>query len=183
MLIETVLAAEQLASETSGGLIGVLGLDLKLFIAQLINFAVVLLVLWRWAFRPIVAKLNERTAKIEKGMKDAEAAALTRAEAEASREAKILQAEKKAGQILEKAQQQLQEEKQQALEETQARTDELLAKAKSEMQLEKERMVKDAKAEVAGVVVAATKQVLGATVTAKVDRKLVEKALSNLGKN
>ena len=48
-----------------------MNINLKLFIAQLVNFAVVLGILWKFVFTPVANKLQERTDKIEKAMKDA----------------------------------------------------------------------------------------------------------------
>ena len=54
-----------------------LGINAKLLIAQVVNFAILLFVLKRYAYRPILKLLDERSAKIEKGLADAEQAALT----------------------------------------------------------------------------------------------------------
>ena len=56
-------------NESEAGILGNLGLDPGLFIAQLVNFLVVLLVLWRFAYRPLLKLLSERTEKIEGGLK------------------------------------------------------------------------------------------------------------------
>ena len=51
-----------------------LGIDWKLLLAQVVNFVVVLLVLRRFAYQPMLRLLDERTHKIEKGLADAESA-------------------------------------------------------------------------------------------------------------
>ena len=43
-----------------------LGIDWKLLIAQIINFLVLLFVLYKFAYRPILSMLEKRTKKIEK---------------------------------------------------------------------------------------------------------------------
>ena len=50
------------------------GINWKLLLAQGFNFAVVLLVLWKFLYQPVLKMLDERRAAIEKGVKDAAAA-------------------------------------------------------------------------------------------------------------
>src|SRR3990167_8006954 len=70
-LFNIAQAAAEATAESAGG-IGSLGINLKLFIAQLINFGIILLVLWKWVFTPVAKKLTERTEKIEKSLNDAD---------------------------------------------------------------------------------------------------------------
>src|SRR3990167_6010494 len=46
-------------------------IDWKIIIAQLVNFAIVVFVLWYFAFKPLAKKMTERTNKIEKSLQDA----------------------------------------------------------------------------------------------------------------
>ena len=55
-----------------GDLISQLGIDAKLLIAQVINFVVLLVVLYAFAYKPILKMLHKRTEKIEAGSKNAE---------------------------------------------------------------------------------------------------------------
>ena len=48
-----------------------LGIDWKIFLAQLVNFGIVFFVLKKFAFSPIQKLLKERQSKIEKGLDDA----------------------------------------------------------------------------------------------------------------
>jgi len=71
--------AAVLASEGGGGLINV---DKSLFI-QMINFAVLLFILVKLLYKPLLAKMEERTQAIRKSLEEAQAA---RAEAQRERE-------------------------------------------------------------------------------------------------
>ncbi len=46
-------------------------IDIKLILAQLVNFFIVLAVLYKFAYKPVLQLLNDRTAKIEKSLDDA----------------------------------------------------------------------------------------------------------------
>ena len=48
-------------------LLGNLGINGKLFMAQLINFAILFFILRKFAYQPILKVLDERKDKIDKG--------------------------------------------------------------------------------------------------------------------
>jgi F-type H+-transporting ATPase subunit b len=77
-----------------------LGIDWKLLVAQVVNFAVVLLVLKRFAYQPMLKLLDERTAKIEKGLADAENAGKKLSEIEIQEKAILMEARTEAKRIL-----------------------------------------------------------------------------------
>lgn len=47
-----------------------LGIDPKLFIGQIINFLILLFILTKFAYKPIVKLLDDRRQKIADGLKD-----------------------------------------------------------------------------------------------------------------
>ncbi|HEV7454139.1 MAG TPA: hypothetical protein VGO07_02665, partial [Candidatus Saccharimonadales bacterium] len=63
-----MLQAVQIFGDSSSG-IGALGVDGQAFLIQLITFVFVILVLRKWAVKPILKVLNERRETIEKGVK------------------------------------------------------------------------------------------------------------------
>jgi F-type H+-transporting ATPase subunit b len=56
-------------------LISTFGINWKLLLAQGFNFAVLLVVLWKFLYQPVLKMIDERRAVIAKGVSDAEAAA------------------------------------------------------------------------------------------------------------
>src|SRR3989344_1771355 len=87
-----ILFATQQAAEhagESGGAIGTLGLNWKLFIAQLINFSVIMFILWRWVFRPVGGALESRRKKIEESVAKAETIEKQMQESDRLREEKL----------------------------------------------------------------------------------------------
>ena len=57
-------------AEAAGG-IGALGLDARGLVFQVINFAILLGVLYRFAYRPLLRVLEERRQTIEESLKSA----------------------------------------------------------------------------------------------------------------
>ncbi|MDP2944107.1 MAG: ATP synthase F0 subunit B, partial [bacterium] len=54
-------------------LISTFHVDVRLLVAQLINFAIVFFVLYFFAFKPLVKVMADRSEKIDKSLKDADA--------------------------------------------------------------------------------------------------------------
>ena len=87
-------------------LLSKLGIDWKLLIAQIINFLVLLFVLWKFAYGPILAILDKRTKKIEQGLKDAEASRKKLADSEERQKEILKMARTEGKEIVEKAREQ-----------------------------------------------------------------------------
>ena len=63
-------------------LISTFGIDWRLLLVQSVNFGLLLLVLWRFVYRPVLAMIDERREKIAEGVQKAEAADRRLAEAD-----------------------------------------------------------------------------------------------------
>lgn len=97
--------AEQTASTTmqepaAGGFVGRFGLDPWLLLAQVINFLILLVILSRFVFWPLLKVLRERTANIAQGLADAEAAAAIKVAAGADRQRVLAEAAREAARKL-----------------------------------------------------------------------------------
>ena len=159
-------------------LLGNLGINGKLFIAQLINFAILFFVLKKFAFNPLLKVLDERKNKIEKGLKDAEKAG-EKLEKISAKEKKVLdKANKKATKILLEAEEKAENNRAEAVKKTEAEIEELMKKAERKIQEKKEQMLQDLKKDVAGLVVQATEKVLNEKIDGNKDRELIEKSIN-----
>ena len=136
------------------------GIKPELLLAQIVNFSIVAFVLWRFAFKPVVATIEERQKQIESGLKYA-----------ADMRAKLEQAQFESQHIIQKAQDEaakiVEETRKSAKEfgdrEQKAATDranELIAKAQQVIELERKKMFDEARGEIARLVVATTQRVL-----------------------
>ena len=84
-------------------MIEVLGIQWVKLIAQTINFAIVLFVLWKWAYKPIFNVLEVRREKIVESLANAEKIAAQLAKTEADRKAILTQAGDEANKMIEEA--------------------------------------------------------------------------------
>ncbi len=154
-----------------------LGINWKLLIAQLINFAILLYVLKRFAYTPIVKMLNERTEKIEKGLKNAEETRkklteITQKEKEILSKAKI-----EARDILKKSEDTAKRSKDEIAAEVKAQAEKIITDAKASIESEKTKMLREVKTEVAELVISATEKIINERIDSKKDRELIEKSI------
>jgi len=151
-------------------LVSIFHIDWKLFIAQLINFAIIFFVLFKFAFKPIAKIMQERTATIEKSLDDARETENRLAEA-SSEQARILnEAKKDALAIVEKASQSAEQNKQKLIEKTKLEVAAIIAAEKAKIAQEKEESLKEMKQEMTGLVMLAVEKVIKEKMTDNKDQ-------------
>lgn len=80
-----------------------LGVDWKLLIAQIVNFAVLLAVLSLFVYRPLLRVIDERRERIRKSVEDAERIAHEKEELAKARQEALRKIDQECGAFLEKA--------------------------------------------------------------------------------
>jgi F-type H+-transporting ATPase subunit b len=96
-------ASPALAVEEGGGPLDALGINLGLFISQLVNFFLIMGLLTWGLLNPIKNRLDARAQTIQKGLEDAAAAANARRNAEAEAEKILSQARQEANLVVEQS--------------------------------------------------------------------------------
>src|SRR5256885_11392675 len=156
------------------------GFDWKIFFSQVISFAIVALLLRRFAYKPILGVLEERRQRIAEGLLNAEKIKKQLAEAE-QRHADILaKANAEAQKMIDEARQSsahLAERKQQ---EAIAAAEQIIAKAREASAIEHDRTMESLKRELGRLVVDTTAKVTGKVLTPEDQQRLQEEALSQL---
>jgi F-type H+-transporting ATPase subunit b len=152
-------------------------IDWKLLIAQLVNFAIVAGVLWYFALKPLMKVMNKRTEDIEKSLKDAKEIEQKLNDAEKTKQAVIIEAQKEAQILMEKSYKDAENLKEEKLRETRTEMEKIAAKTKADMQLEKEKMVQEAKHDVADLVISASSKIIGKHLDESANKKLIEETI------
>jgi F-type H+-transporting ATPase subunit b len=136
------------------------GISWPFILAQALNFSVVAFVLWKFAFKPVLATLDERQQKIAAGLQYADEmkARLEAAQQESVASAKRAQLE--ATRIIEEARKSAKEFLDKQSHETAAKASDILVKAQQAIELEKKKMLAEARTEIARLVVVTTQRVL-----------------------
>lgn len=170
------LAQEGGILETAKGVGEQFGFNGWLFLSQAISFALVCVILAKFAYKPILSVLEQRRQKIEQGLADAARIKQELAATEV-RTAELLKAAGAESQrmidearVAAKAFQEKQN--QQAI----ADAEQIVTKAREAAQLDHARMLADLKREVARLVVDTTTKVTGKVLTTDDQRRLSEEA-------
>jgi len=157
-----------------------LGLNWKLFLAQLINFSVVLFVLWKWAFTPLSIALEKRRQAIAKGLEDSKAAMLARSDSEAAAGATMATARREAQRLIEEATASGEKLRNEAKEKAKADVAQVVAEGKAMLESEKQKMVLEAKGEIADLVVATAAKVIGESMDEKSKKAMLDSAVKKM---
>ncbi len=155
-----------------------LGIDWKLLIAQGVNFLILLYILKRFVYKPMLAFLDERAGKIESGLHNAEAATKRLEEAEKEHKELLTEAQKQARNIVDEALAVAKRRDNEQLEKTKAEVAALLEAGQKNIAEERERALREAKQELGELVVLATEKLAGIKVDAEKDNELIQKSLS-----
>jgi len=182
MLIETAHAATEAATtvEATGG-IGALGLDVRLFLAQLLNFGILVFVMWKWVYVPLMKKMDERSKTIKDGLDFATQATAELNDAAAERAAIVREARIEAHALLEDAAAKAESLRKEKIAQSAVEIDKMVADAKVRIGQERESTVESLKAEMGELVTLATRK-LALGMDEATQKDLVKKAITDIGK-
>jgi F-type H+-transporting ATPase subunit b len=155
-------------------LVSIFHIDFKLFLAQLINFAIIFFVLYKFAFKPIAKIMQERTTTIEKSLADAKEVEQKLTETNVEQTRILNEAKKDALAIVEKADQSAEANKQKLIEKTKVEVAAIIAGEKAKIAQEKEESLQELKQEIAGLVILAVEKVIKEKMTDGKDKELIE---------
>ena len=158
------------------------GIQPTLLVAQIVNFLIILFLLKKFFYKPIIKLLDDRKKKIEESLKNAEVI-----------EERLKQTEEKSAQIIEEARRNSQnlitESKKeadrilaQAAIEARKSTEQAILDAQTKISLQKVEMKKELEKETLSLVVAVVNKVLGRTVSPKEKQVLTSRAASEIGR-
>lgn len=161
-------------------LIQALGLDWRIFLAQFVNFAVLIFVLWRFAYKPIFNILEERRAKISEGLKHGEQAKKDAAEALSHKKEIISEAKQEASLIIEEARKKAEIKYQEIISKSKLDFQVWIDDEKKKIELEKEAAIFEVKKEMANLLTLALEKVLLEKIDQKKDGEIITKVIKDL---
>lgn len=161
-------------------LIEALGLDLRILLAQFVNFAVLIFVLWRFAYKPILKLLEDRRLKIAQGVKDSEESGLKLQEAEDRKKEIITESRKEANLIIEEAKNKAEIRYQEIVNKSKADIQVIIADEKEKISNEKKAAILEIKKKTAELIILALEKILAEKITDKKDAALIERIVKEL---
>jgi F-type H+-transporting ATPase subunit b len=150
------------------------GVNWANLIAQVLLFAIVYWVLKRFAFKPVIAMLEERRRRIEEGQLNAENIKKQLAAAQAKYEEILAKANAESQRLLEEVRASGDRLAEQKRQEAIAAAEQVTLKAQEAMALERDRVMSEMKRELGRLVVDTTTRVTGKVLTAEDHQRISE---------
>lgn len=157
-----------------------LGIQWPKLIAQVINFAIVMFVLWKWAYKPVLKMLELRREKVAESITNADKIKAELAATEAKRLEILNQANDQANKLIQEARDAAARVQAQETQRAVAQAEQIVAKAREATTQDHARMLAELKREVGRLVVQTTAAVTGKVLTPDDQRRLIEDANKQL---
>ena len=172
---------------SSGGVTDILretadtfGWNWKLFLSQVISFCIVAYLLQRFAYKPILAVLEERRRKIEEGQINAEKIKKELAEAEKRYQEIVRKANADGQKMIDEARESAAHLSDRKQQEAIAAAEQIISKAREAAAIEHDRTMESLKHELGRLVVETTAKVTEKVLTPDDQRRLQEEAARQL---
>lgn len=175
----TLLAASGEAAASSG-ILETFGVNWKLFTFQLINFVIVILVLKKFAFGPIIEMLEKRKNRIAEGEEKLKRIETQLAESEERTAAALEKANADAKRLIDEAKESAANLTEQKTQEAIASAQSILAKAEEAAKAERAQMVNELKADFGKLVAATTASVTGKVLNEDDKKRINDEAVASV---
>lgn len=158
-----------------------MSIDLHTMIWSIINFLVLLAILYIFLYKPLFKVLDERKEEVANNLSQAEA---SRKEAEdmfSDYKRQLAEASGEAQEILTKANKAAEEAKNELISQAREEAAAISKKAQEEISREKEKAMKEVRDEIAGLAVLAAGKVLEKSLTKEDHEKMINDFVSQVG--
>lgn len=149
-----------------------LGIQWNKLIPQFFNFGIMMLVLWKFAYKPVFAMLDARQKKIAESVANADKIKEELATTEAERKRILAEAGDQANQLIEQAREAAGRVREVETQKAIATAEQIIAKAREAAAQDQAKMLAELKREVGRLVVQTTATVTGKILTADDQRRL-----------
>ncbi len=156
------------------------GVDLPKLGFQIFNFLLLLYLLNRFLFKPVLGMLDDRQQKIAKGLEDAESAARDREMASAAREETLAEARAEAQDMIARASKIAEDSRNEIVAAARSEAEKVAARAREEIVAEKEKALAELRTHVADLALAAAGKLVRHEMDSGTQRKLVEQFLTDM---
>lgn len=157
-----------------------LGIEPKLLFAQVVNFTIIVVVLTKLLFRPVLTMIEKRKKEIEEGLTLTETLRKEEEKLSSKRESVMEAARSQAGTIIEEAKQQAKVVEKDILAAAHVQAGEILEKAKRDGVAVKQQLMLDVGAYGADHAVTIAKRLLSTILSSKEQHALIQKHIRDI---
>ncbi len=137
------------------------GFDLKLFVAQILNFLILAFLFKKFLYKPLLGAVKKREDEIKKGLENAEKAEKAMISAEEKKDEIINKAAKEAEKIINESKKSAQSISENMLLESRTESEKIIKNAKEQANLEKEAIEK----QISSIAAKASQKILESVIT------------------
>jgi len=183
MTLFSILAEVAPATEpgTAAKIAQEFGLNAWGFLCQVISFCIVAFLLYRFAYHPILAVLEERRKRIEEGLANAAKSDQRLAEANATAAGIANRANDEAPRIIEEARVAAKQVSERENQRAVVQAAEIIQKAREAGEAEQRRLMAELRKDLSRLIVETTARVTGKVLTSGDQKKITEEATRELG--
>lgn len=156
------------------------GIDWRLLLAQALNFFILLFLLKRYAYGPVIKMLNERRRKIIEGLAASEASQKKLAEAEDMKRAVLIEADKKALSMISEAEKEAILRAETIIESAHTKSDQVMASGQKRLEEEHSLLEEEFQAHAEGLLKTSLRKIIGSLEPEERDSQLIAEALNEL---
>jgi len=149
-------------------------------VLQILNFIVLVLILAKYAYKPLLQTMEERKRRIESDLTNAEQARLEAAAMKAEYTEQLQEARKEAQEIIDTAKQQAEAESQAQIKELRAQLVKEKENARQEIEREREKAMQQIRTEVVNLSVQVAGKLIGKDFSSADNVALVEDTIAKL---
>jgi F-type H+-transporting ATPase subunit b len=157
-----------------------LGISLPLLLAFVINFIILLVLLKKFLYKPVLNMLDERTRKVRDSMEWAEATKRDYEQAKVEVQRQIEKGRQEAQAILAQAVQKGEGLKEEAKREAALQAKAIVEKARQALEAERDTMVEDLRKEFVSLLILASEKVIRQTLDKDKQSKLIAETLEQI---
>ena len=154
-----------------------LGINLPTLLAQVVNFAILLSLLYLVAYKPIMRMLDERSRKVKESMEQTELIKQQAKHAEEEVKKQIEAAGKEGMEIVARAMHTGEEVRQKAQQEAKQDAETLIVRAQVAIQRERDGAIDELRKEFADLTIMAAEKVIEKSLDKPTHRQLIDKVL------
>ncbi len=155
-----------------------LGFNIPSLIAQLVNFAVLLVIFRAFLYKPILRMLDSRRERIKGGLEAADRMKDQAARAEQEVQARLAEARQEGQTLIAQAQQMAARLQEEGREQARRDGEAMLQRARTEIQLERDAAIAELRREFADLTIAAAEKVIGQALDRKAHERLIQEVLA-----
>ena len=174
-----VFAASEGGEHGGGG--GLISLD-KSLIIQMLNFLILLAILYRLLYKPLIAKMEERSAAIKTSLEAAEAARAAAAKQQEENAERLRAAYAEAQSIRAAALKEAADEQRKLVDAARREAQQLVASAKAQTESDIRRAREELRREVTDIAIAVAEKLVRKSLRDEEHRRIADDAIARIGR-